>query len=65
MTNNEIVIESNWDIRFKNITDRERFEKICIQVNSEIYDILTNPKTELSKIRKIVNDILQWVLDYE
>jgi hypothetical protein len=67
MTNNErlIVIESNWDIRFNKITDIDTIEKIAIQINEEIYSILTDPKTELSKVREIVNNILKWVLDYE
>ena len=48
----EIIIEKNWDIKFRWINDRERFEKICIIVNDEIYSILIDPKTELSKVMK-------------
>jgi hypothetical protein len=60
-----ICIDSNNTIKWKNISDIEKMEKIVIQVNSEVYDILTNPKTELSKIKSIVNDILESKIDYE
>ena len=67
MENNErlIVIEYNWDIRFKNITDYDTISKVCIKVNEEIYYILTDPKTELEKIKELINDILIWKIDYE
>jgi hypothetical protein len=59
MEDKEILIELNWDIRFKNITDRERFEKIIVLVNEEVYAILTDPKTELKVINEIVHNLQQ------
>ncbi len=61
----ELIIDSDWAIKWKNITDRDRIEKISIEINDEIFSILSDVKTPIQEVRKIVNDILQWIIDYE
>lgn len=69
MENNEVLIETKDKkferIRFTNITDSDRIKKIVIETRDELFDILTNPKTELEKIKELINNILTWKIDYE
>ena len=69
MENNEILIETKdkkfEKIRFTNITDSDRINKVVIETRDELFGILTDTKTELEKIKEMINDILIGKLDYE
>ena len=61
----ELCIEANWDIRWVWITDRDCFEKIVVEINDEIFSILSDEKTSIQEVKKIINDILTSKINYE
>lgn len=61
----ELCIDSDNNIKWVWITDSDRFKKICIIVNEEIFSILSDQKTTIQEVRSIVNDILKGKIDYQ
>ena len=61
----EICIDSNNNIKWVWITDSDCFKKIVIEINDEIFSILSDEKTSIQEVKQIVNDILTGKINYE
>ena len=61
----ELCINADNSIKWVWITDRDCFEKIVIEINDEIFSILSDEKTSIQEVKKIINDILTSKINYE
>ena len=61
----ELCINADNSIKWVWITDRDCFEKIVIEINDEIFSILSDEKTSIQEVKQIVNDILTSKINYE
>jgi len=52
------IDQNNLNIRFKNISDRDKIEKIVVEVNDRLYSILTDTRTPMTEINNLICNLL-------